>query len=116
VDSLSEEIPNFLSAGVITHEIGCCAICKLKTAKTLLDGYEYFWDALPETLGMPPWDILETKKSEDTGADLIMVGFSFLLTLAYGFRCSFSHVDRVGFGICKLTNTCWVVRVLISYK
>lgn len=66
VGCLSEDIPMFLSPGIIKGTTGCCPECLLGTYKTFADAYGSFWDALPETLGMPRWDILETKKSEDT--------------------------------------------------
>ena len=79
VVTLTENIPIVLSPGFNKHASGCCAVCRLKTSQTILNAYDSFWNALPETLGMPQWDILETKKSEDTGANLIKVRFSFLL-------------------------------------
>ena len=81
VVALSKDIPDVLSAGFIglTDTSACCAACRLKIAQATLNACNSFWDALPETLGMPRWNILETKKSEDTGANLIKVRFSFLL-------------------------------------
>ena len=76
---LTGNIPNILSLGLIKQASGCCAVCRPKTTQTIVNACDSFWNALPETLGMPRWDILETKKSKDTGANLVMVRFSFLL-------------------------------------
>ena len=78
---LTGNIPSVLSGGFIKHASGCCAVCRPKTTQTILNAYDSFWSALPETLGMPQWDILETNKSNDTGVDYLVVSFSFLLTL-----------------------------------
>ena len=70
VGSLSEDIPIFISTGITNHGMtGCCEECQLETNKTFANAYISFWDALPETLGMPRWDILEKKKNEDTGVN-----------------------------------------------
>ena len=79
VVALSKDIPDILLVDFMAHTSGCCAVCKRKITQTVVNAYNSFWNALPETLGMPRWDILETKKSEDTGANLIKVRFSFLL-------------------------------------
>ena len=79
VVALSKNNPSIISPGFSIQPSGCCAGCQVKITQARVKARDSFWNALPETLGMPRWDILETKKSEDTGANLVTVRFSLLL-------------------------------------